>query len=94
MAISLCTSHPYLKLAHASVNYPNLSGLIGPVLLGQTGVVRIFPGLLGCAEEDLDEAPTLGRLQDEIPMYKITRRLLCKLTAYAKDMSRLKECAP
>ena len=28
-----------------------------------------LPALLGCAEESLDEAPTLGGLQDRIPMY-------------------------
>ena len=48
--------------------------LFGPVLLGLTDVVRIFPALLGYAEEDPDEAPTLGRPQDEIPMYQITCR--------------------
>ena len=45
--------------------------LIGPVLLGLTDVMRLFPALLGCAEEDLDEALTLRRLQDEIPMYQM-----------------------
>ena len=30
-----------------------------------------LPALLGCAEEDLDEALTLRRLQDEIPMYQM-----------------------
>ena len=45
--------------------------------------MRIFPALLGCAEEDLDEAPTLGRLQDEIPMYQIS----CRNKAHGiKDM--------
>ena len=40
----------------------------GPVLLRLTDVMRLCPALLGCAET-LDEAPTLGGLQDGIPMY-------------------------
>ena len=43
--------------------------MFGPVVLGQTDVMRLCPDLLWCADEDLDKAPTLGGLQDEIPMY-------------------------
>ena len=42
------------------------------MLFGPTDVMRLCPTLLGCAEEDLDEAPTLGGLQDEIPMYQLS----------------------
>ena len=45
--------------------------LFGPVVLGTSRCDENLPTLLGCAEEglELDEAPTLGGLQDGIPMY-------------------------
>ena len=44
--------------------------MFGPVTLGLTDVMRLCPALLGCVEEDLDEASMLGGLQDGIPMYQ------------------------
>ena len=44
--------------------------LFGPVALGTNRCGKDLPALLGCAEEGLDEAPTLGGLQDGIPMYQ------------------------
>ena len=41
----------------------------GPVVLGTNRCGEDLTALLGCAEEGLDEAPTLGGLQDGIPIY-------------------------
>ena len=43
--------------------------LFGPVVLGTNRCDEDLPALFGCAEEGLDEAPTLGGLQDGIPMH-------------------------
>ena len=43
--------------------------MFGPVVLGTNRCGKDLLALLGCAEEGLDEAPTLGGLQEGIPMY-------------------------
>ena len=43
--------------------------MFGLVVLETNRCDEDLPALLGCAEEGLDEGPTLGGLQDGIPMY-------------------------
>ena len=43
--------------------------MFGPVVLGTNRCDEDLPALLGCAEKGLDEAPTLGGLQDGIQLY-------------------------
>ena len=53
-----------LQAQVANTNIIKTTMVFGPVLLGLTDVMRLCPALLGCAEEDLNEAPTLVGLQD------------------------------
>ena len=43
--------------------------MFDPVVLGTNRCNEDLLAILGCAEEGLDEALTLGGLQDGIPMY-------------------------
>ena len=45
--------------------------LFGPVVLRTNRCGEDLPALLGCAEEGLDEAMTLGGLHDGIAMYQL-----------------------
>ena len=52
------------------IHIDQLQFMFGPETLGLTDVMRLCSALLGCVEEDLDEASTLGGLQDGILMYQ------------------------